>query len=214
MKTKIMTGIDLIDAVAEDRHHTVIFYENIYPALSIFKRLIDRTDEDMTVLAVSGVVLRTLNEMVEHAGVNLKGARVVTLNLNGQDAGETSFSCDRVDELIEYIKGLRGTLTVLCRGMLKIASDNHLRVLFDIIDSASDELKVVVFTNWSSYTSEEIGLISGMFDVAIHIRKTDDVFSFGEEIYELHVMQSVVPYIQPGTVYFRVSEDMEMIEHG
>ncbi|AKG90923.1 hypothetical protein GAH_01798 [Geoglobus ahangari] len=210
----IATGADLIDALVKDNHNTVIFYENIYPALSIFKRILNETEGELTILAISNPVMKTLREISAHTDVDLSKARIVTLNLSGNGDGDVAFSYNQIDELTEYIKGLRGTLIILCRGLLKIIVEDYQKMFFRIIESIGDDLKIIAFTAWKSYSNGEIATISGMFDVAIHIRKMDNVFSFGEEVYELNVIQSIVPYIQPGTVYFKVGANLEMEEHG
>lgn len=156
-------------------------------------------------------VLKTLSEIEEHTDLNLEKAKIVALNMDGR-GGDVAFSYDQLDDLIEFIGKLRGTLIILCRGLLKIVVEDYQKLLLKIFETADTDLKIIAFTNWKSCSDEELAAISGMFEVSIHIQKTDEVFSFGDEIYELNVMQSVVTYIPPGTVYFRVGENLEIEE--
>lgn len=93
----IMTDSDLVEALVKDRHNAIIFYENVYPALSLFKRVLDKTKEEITILAISNPVLKTLNEIMEHTDLNLKGAKIVTLNMGGEGKSDMTFSYKQTD---------------------------------------------------------------------------------------------------------------------
>ena len=72
----------------------MIFYENIYPAISIFKRILDSTDEEITVLAITGPVLKTLSEIEEHTDLDLGNVKIVALNMDGK-GGDVAFSYEQ-----------------------------------------------------------------------------------------------------------------------
>ncbi len=210
-----MGGLDSIlnklEKIEQKNCRTVIFYENIYPAIALLKKLIAGR-ESAHILLFSNNTMRQLRMVSEYLNLDLSGNEIILVNRDGYGEGVSRvYSYDDTERLLDYIETLEGTLIIVCRSHLKIISEDHPRLIFDILERAGDRVRVYALTNFGSYTDIERSIISSLFDVAIVMKKQDEYFSFGEEIYEFHIVQSVIPEIQPGMEYFKVDIGMEMI---
>ena len=186
---------------------TIIFYENIYPAIAVFKAIMEDRD-NVSLLLFSNNTLRQLKILSNLAGIDLSRARIILVNRTGEGNADYVFRYDDLSELYGHVETLDGTLVILGRSHLRIVSDDYLRILMDILESAKNDLQMYAFTNYGSYTEREIAIMSSLFDVAIVLKKQEEYFGFGEEIYEFHIIQSIIPEIKPGMDYFRVGDEM------
>ncbi|NOY11547.1 MAG: hypothetical protein GXO67_05615 [Archaeoglobi archaeon] len=189
---------------------TVIFYENIYPAIAFFKKIMEGR-ENVNLLLFSNNSYRQLKMLSNLSDIDLSKTKTILLNRDGKGDADVVFSYNQTNELYEYLSKLEGTLVVLGRSHLKIVSDEYIAILFDILESLNNGTQVYAFTNYKSYTEREVAMISSLFDVAIVLKKQEEYFGFGEEIYEFHIIQSIIPEIKPGMDYFKVSEEMKVI---
>ncbi len=200
-----------LEKIEQKNCRTVIFYENIYPAIALLKKLIvDR--ESAHILLFSNNTLRQLRMISEYLDLDLSGNEIILVNRDGFGEGVNRvYSYDDTERLLDYIETIHGTLLIVCRSHLKLISDDYFKLIFDILERAGDNLRVYALTGLGSHTEIEMSIISSLFDVAIVMKKQDEYFSFGEEIYEFHIVQSIIPEVQPGMEYFRVNLGMEII---
>ncbi len=186
---------------------TIIFYENIYPAISIFKFIMGGR-ENVSLLLFSNNSYRQLKILSSLADIDISKARTILVNREGKGDADLVFSYSEMDRIYEHVSEIDGTLVILGRSHLKIVTDEYLKVILNILESARDETQMYAFTNYGSYSEREIAILSSLFDVAVLLKKQEEYFGFGEEIYEFHIIQSIIPEIKPGMDYFRVSEEM------
>ncbi len=200
-----------LEKIEKRNCRTVIFYENIYPAIALLKRLIAER-KTAHLLLFSNNTLRQLKLISGYLNLDLYSAEVILVNSDGVGEGVNRvFSYDDIDNLLSYIETIDGTLIIVCRSHLKIVSEDYPKIIFEILERAKDNLRVYALTNLGSYTSIERSIISSLFDVAIVLKKQDEYFGFGEEVYEFHIVQSIIPEVQPGMEYFRVDVEMEIV---
>ncbi len=200
-----------LEKIEEKSCRTAIFYENIHPALAFFKKIVSGR-KDTSILLFSNSTMRQLKLISEYMGLDLSSANIILVNSEGIGDGVSRvFRYDDVEGLLDYIETLEGTLVIICRSHLKIISENYPRAIFEILERAKDNLRVYALTNFGSYTEIEREMISSLFDVSIILKKQDEYFGFGEEVYELHIVQSIFPDVQPGMEYFRVDTEMEIV---
>ena len=210
-----MEGLERIlyklEKIEKRNCRTVIFYENIYPAIALLKRLIAER-ESAHLLLFSNNTLRQLKLISKYLNLDLSSAEVALVNSDGVGEGvDRVFSYDDIENLLKYIETIDGTLIIVCRSHLKIVSEDYPRIIFEILERTRDDLRVYALTNLGSYTQIERSIISSLFDVAIVLKKQDEYFGFGEEVYEFHIVQSIIPEVQPGMEYFRVDVEMEIV---
>ncbi|MBE8539398.1 hypothetical protein [Geoglobus acetivorans] len=203
---------EFVELLVSSNLNFIVFYENIYPAKAILGKVMEKSDDQITILAISNPTLRALKFNMDFLNMQEDRVRIICLNSTGMSDAHLTYRYDQLDDLTEYIKKLKGTLIVLGRGLLDVATnESSKRFMLKLTDEAPEGLRIIAFTSYNAYTKTDIAQFSGMFDVALHVKKQEDIFTFGEEIYELHVIQSVVPSIKPGTSTFKVGEEMKIM---
>lgn len=189
---------------------TIIFYENIYPAIAVFKFIMEGRD-NVSLLLFSNNSYRQLKILSSLANIDLSRAKTILVNRDGHGDADFVFNYDEMDRLYEHVSEMEGTLIILGRSHLKIISDDYLKIVLNILESARNSTQMYAFTNYGSYTDREIAILSSLFEVAVLLKKQEEYFGFGEEIYEFHIIQSIIPEIKPGMDYFRVGEEMGIV---
>jgi len=190
---------------------TVIFYENIYPALALFKKIFSGR-ENVNLLVFSNNTMRQLRRIAGYLNLDISSANTILVSRKASNSDASRiFRFDDIESLLNYIETLKGTLIVLCRANIKIVLNNYPELVFEILERTDDNLRIYAMTNFYCHTEIEREMISNLFDVSIILKKQEEYFGFGEEVYEFHIVQSIFPDIQPGVEYFRIDPMMEMI---
>ncbi len=200
-----------LEKIEQKNCRTVIFYENIYPAIAMLKRIFSER-EGAHLLLFSNNTLRQLKIICEYLNIDLSTSNIILLNSEGiSDEASRVFGYDDMDNFLDYIETLEGTLVMICRSHLKMVSGDYPGIIFEILERAKDTLQIYALTNLNCHTEIEREMVASLFDVSIILKKQDEYFGFGEEVYEFHISQSIFPDVQPGMEYFRVDTEMEIV---
>lgn len=207
---------NVIENVERFKARTVYFYENLNSALPFFKHYM-ANNQKLNILLFSKTSLRTLKLVSKYLNFDLKSKNIILITRNKNAEGaDVVFRYDEERELIEYLGKLSDALLILGRGHLSVMYDEKcgswIGFLFELIEAVNDDVAIYAFTPSRAHAEIEVSKTSSLFDVAILLKKQEELFAFGEEIYEFHVIQSMIPEISPGTAHYKITRDMEIEE--
>jgi len=190
---------------------TVFFYENFYTAIAVLKTVLEKK-KSYHILIFSDNTMRQLKIISKLAEIQLPKEKLIIVNEDGVSEDYCiAFSYQNLESLYDYLEAIKDPLFIISKGELRIIAEDHLKVLLEILESLNPDLEVMAFLKLETLEKDEVAVISSLFDLTVLLKKQEEYFGFGEEIYEFHIIESIIPEIQPGMDYFRVSPDMSII---
>ncbi len=200
-----------LEKIHESSIRTVFFYENFYTAIAVLKTVLEKK-KSYQILTFSDNTMRQLKVISKLAGIKLPKEKLIIVNESGVSEDYCiAFSYQNLESLYDYLETVNDPLFIISKGELKIIAWDHLKVMLEILESLNPDLEVMAFLKHETLEKSEIATISSLFDLSVLLKKQEEYFGFGEEIYEFHIIESIIPEIQPGMDYFRVSLDMSII---
>ncbi len=187
---------DIIDTIVKEKFRVCLQYTNVYPVYAIMKKIIEKSDVKFYLF--SDIALRHLNVFAKSVGIDL--SKVDTVVINKEDISNPSIDAPS-DIIVTY-----GCV------ILKIWSDNYLSFVVNLLEKLPKGIAVISTSPYNAFEEVERSILHNLFDVAIVVRKSEDVFYFGEEVYELSIVHSLTQRLPPGTGYFKVDKDMNIVE--
>ena len=186
----------IIDTIIDEKLRVCLQYTNVYPVYAIMKKIIGKSDVKFYLF--SDIALRHLNVFANSTGIDLSKVETVVINREGIS-----------NPIIDDPGGIIVTYGCV---ILKIWSDNYLSFVVNFLEKLPKETAIISTSPYNAFEEVERSILHNLFDVAIVVKKSEDVFYFGEEVYELSIVHSLTQKLPPGTGYFKVDKDMDIVE--
>jgi len=193
-------------AIFKEGINTAIFYSDDFSILPIFKKL-TALEKGVNLVLFSNIAYKKFKIIAREFGLNTDNFWTILLNSTGKGNAGAVFTYDELEDLTNYLNEMSGDIVILARSTPYLRSDLF-DCLFMILDTLSEDKKVLSFIDLSSLTQEDIIKIAGLFDIAVKIENRESSFNARDVVYDLTVIRSIIREIRPGTISFKISEDM------
>ncbi len=194
-----------------------ILYESSAPAIAVAKSIVDvyRTCTDCcNFVLFSNSAVRKFKIVSKYLNYDVSKANVLTVNKEGKcDFAKACFSYDDLDELIEYVRRLEGLIVMLGHHILKTAlgKKRYWDTAIKFFDSLNPEAWIISFAPLKAYEEYELSILTTLYDATVILKRVEELYEFGEEVYTFQVYDSTVKDILQGSVYFMIDEDYNVI---